>query len=207
MTLQIFPYDCFQDNASMFSELLLEEGVKDIRRIGHRGDGDNFILYFYLMSVQGTWMHKSSSKANYKMTGMSLLKIKLSRLCFYVRKMQIQSEGCWYSEHHLVQFSSLLISYPVAAWTWFQNFTLHHYCWQISEKCIPNTFLRGNNIVLHVLNQCFHQFCVIAGWIVFMLSLVLISGCHSQTLVWKEVIFFPFCPWFTPRWKQLCFLL
>lgn len=72
MTLQIFPFDCFQDNTSVFSELLLEEGAKDVKRIGHRGDGDNFILYFYLMSVQGIWMHKSNSKANYKMTGMSL---------------------------------------------------------------------------------------------------------------------------------------
>lgn len=72
MTLQIFPCDGFQDNASIFSELLLEEGPKDVKRIGHRDDGDNFILYFYLMSVQGTWIHKSSSKANYKMTGMSL---------------------------------------------------------------------------------------------------------------------------------------
>lgn len=88
MTLQIFPYDCSQDNASLFSELLLKEGAKDVKRIGHRGDGDNFILYFYLMSVQGTWMQKSSSKANYKMTGMSVLKIKLFRLCFYVRKIQ-----------------------------------------------------------------------------------------------------------------------
>lgn len=72
MTWEIFPYDDFQDNASMFSELLLEEGAKDVKRTGHRGDGDNFILYFFLMSVQGTWMHKSSSKANYKMTGTSL---------------------------------------------------------------------------------------------------------------------------------------
>lgn len=72
MTLQIFPYDFFQDNASMFPELLLEEGAKDVKRIGHGSGEDNFILYFYLMSVQGTWMHKSSSKANYKMTGMSL---------------------------------------------------------------------------------------------------------------------------------------
>lgn len=72
MPLQIFPYDGFQDNASMFSELLLEEGARDVKRIGHRGDGDNFILYFYLMSVQGTWMNKSSSKANYKMTGITL---------------------------------------------------------------------------------------------------------------------------------------
>lgn len=62
--MQIFPCDAFQDNASMFSEMLLEEGAKDAKRIGHRGDGDNFILYFYLMSVQGTWMHKSNSKAN-----------------------------------------------------------------------------------------------------------------------------------------------
>lgn len=56
----------------MFPELLLEEGAKDVKRIGHGGGEDNFILYFYIMSVQGTWMHKSSSKANYKMTGMSL---------------------------------------------------------------------------------------------------------------------------------------
>lgn len=56
----------------MIPELLLEEGAKDVKRIGHGGGEDNFILYFYLMSVQGTWMHKSSSKANYKMTGMSL---------------------------------------------------------------------------------------------------------------------------------------
>lgn len=72
MPLQIFPYDGFQDNTSVFSELLLEEGARDVKRIGRRGDGGNFILYFYLMSVQGTWMHKSSSKANYKMTGITL---------------------------------------------------------------------------------------------------------------------------------------
>lgn len=56
----------------MFSELSLKEGAKDVKRIGDGDDGDNFILYFYLMSIQGTWKHKGSLEDNYKMTGMNL---------------------------------------------------------------------------------------------------------------------------------------
>lgn len=68
-----------------------------------------------------------------------------------------------------------------------------------------DTYLWGNTSALHVLNQCFHQLFVIVGWIVFMLSLVLISGWCSRTLVWKEVEFFSPFPLIHPQMKTILF--
>lgn len=56
----------------MFSELLLKEGAKDVKRTEDGNDGDNLILFFCLMSIQGTWKHKGSLEDNYKMTEMNL---------------------------------------------------------------------------------------------------------------------------------------
>lgn len=58
MTLQTFQYECFQDIVSMFSELSLKMGAKDVKRIGGGGDG--------------TWKHKGNLEDNYKMTEINL---------------------------------------------------------------------------------------------------------------------------------------
>lgn len=44
----------------MCSELSLKEAAKDVKRIGDGDDGNNFSLYFYLMSIQGTLKYKGS---------------------------------------------------------------------------------------------------------------------------------------------------
>lgn len=113
-----------------------------------------------------------------------------------MRKIQIQSEGCWYSEHHLVQFSYLLISSPVAAWTWFQNFTLLPYCWQVLEEWVPNTdtFLWENSTHIEsVLSSILCDSGLNSIRAQFSLNFRIIFSNISMERGW----FVPSSPWFT----------